>query len=106
MTDITNPQSVKFCNEQIRIAADRLAQAYYHASEVVDLWFAQGHNTTITDNALDTVIDGSTEDGRTVITGADVHAMTTLLAELVADYEANSNDKLNVINKVSVNSRR
>lgn len=38
---ITDPSTIKFCNEQIRPAADKLARAYYRSLKVSQLWAAQ-----------------------------------------------------------------
>jgi len=103
MADITNAEAVTFCNERVRVAADKLAQAYYLAKEVQDEWFANSMASLIPNESGDTVIDGSATDGRHVITGADVTNVITRLGELTTDYEASSNAKLNTILGVAVN---
>lgn len=106
MADITNAEAVRFCNERVRIAADKLAQAYYYAKLVQNEWFANNMSSLIPNNADDTVIDGSATDGRHVITGADVTNVITRCQGLVSDYEASSNAKLNTILNVAVNPRK
>lgn len=95
---ITSPQDVRFCNEQVRVAANDLLRAYRRAEIALDAWFANGHNTSITNSATDNdVIDGSAQDGRPIMTGADVHNLVTRLSELVTDMEASGNAKLNTV---------
>lgn len=106
MADITNPQDVAFCNDRLRVAADKLAQAYYFANATLDVWFANGHSSSIPNNANDTVIDGSLTDGRPILTGQDVHTMMSRISEIVTDYEASGNAKLNTVLAVSVNPDR
>ena len=42
---ITNPQVVKFCNEKIRLVADKLAQAYNFAKDTLNEWYAHDMGT-------------------------------------------------------------
>ena len=106
MADITNPEAVRFCNEKVRVAADRLAQAYYFAKHVQQEWFANSMSSLIPNSGDDDVIDGSATDGRHPITGADATNIITRCGEIVTDMEANSSAKLNTILNVSVNPTR
>ena len=106
MADITDPTAVRFCNERVRTAADRLAQAYNYAKIVSAEWTANDMGTTIPNNSGDTVIDGAATDGRHVITGEDVNSLINRLDELITDYEATSSAKLNTILSVAVNPQR
>ncbi len=105
MADITNPQAVKFTNEQARPMADLYAQAYYALKSLSDVWDAQ-NIVTIIPNAPDVIIDGSASDGRAAITGAMVNGLVTNAKAFVADLEANSKLKLNGLLKIAVNPRR
>lgn len=105
MADITDSEAIKFCNEEVRPAADKLAQAYKFVKTVVDKWNANSMSTKIPDNAADDIIDGSATDGRHPLTGEDVNLLVTRCQELITDYEATSNAKLNTIIKVAVNPR-
>lgn len=100
MADITNPEVIDFSNSEIRRAADRLAVAYYHAIQMRDIWIARGYGASVPNDASP-VVDGAATDGRPAITGVDIHNMINRLGELIADYEANSNAKLNTILRVS-----
>ena len=100
MADITDPQAIRFCNERVRLAANRLAQAYNFAKEVSAEWNAHGGDKLVP-NTDDPVIDGSAIDGRPPITGTKVNLLVNRLSELITDYEANGNAKLNTILAVS-----
>jgi len=104
MADITNPQAVKFCNEQARRIADAYAGMYYFAKSVGDVWTAQGISALIPNDAS-VIIDGSVQDGRATITGAMVNGLVSTLAGLVNDLEANSKLKLNGLLKIAVSPR-
>lgn len=97
MADITNPEAVKFCNERVRTAANKLAQLYYSAKSVSQEWTANDLGTIIAYDNADLVIDGSATDGRHPISGIEVNNLITRLTELVADMEASSNAKLNTV---------
>jgi hypothetical protein len=103
MAGITNPQAVRFCNERLRTAADKLSQAYNFAASVTKEWRSHG-GTSLVPNSTDAVVDGSAKDGRPPIVGSDVSNMINRLDELVADYEADNSAKLNTILKVAVNT--
>lgn len=106
MADITDPTAVAFCNEKIRPAADRLAQAYFDAKAVIAEWNARGGTDFIANDLAAEVIDGAQDDGRPVIDGADVNNIINRLSEFVADMEANGGAKLNTVLAVAVNLTR
>lgn len=94
---------IDFCNKRIRVAADKLAQAYNFAKIVNAEWNARGGATAIP-NTSATISDGSPTDGRPgPLTGIMVNAIVTRLQEKITDYEATSSAKLNTILVVSVN---
>ena len=102
---ITNPQAVKFCNEQARTKADLYAQAYYAFKALVDTWSAQNIGAVIP-NTADVVEDGSISDGRTQITGAMVNGLIANCTAFIADLEASGKLKLNGLLKIAVNPTR
>lgn len=102
MPDITNPQAVRFCNEQARTLADAAAAYYWKAKSVLAEWNSTGMSSLLP-NTSDPVIDGSATDGRTVITGANVNGLINHVQAMVADLEANSNAKLNILMRIEVN---
>jgi hypothetical protein len=104
MAEITNPEAVRFCNERVRVAANKLNAAYKFAKEVQAEWFANDLATIIAYNNGDLVVDGSATDGRHPISGIDVNNLITRLSELTTDYDANSSAKLNTILAVATNN--
>ena len=101
MADITNPEAVRFSNEKVRILADALESAYRTSKAALTEWYANNMGELFP--AADTVVDGSATDGRHPLTGNDVANVINRAAEMVADYEASSNAKLNTVLAVSVN---
>lgn len=102
----TNPQAVRIANEKIRPCADRFGQLYnlckaYQAEAVAEGWAAM-----YTGGAVNTVMDGSDVDGRTVITDADVAAFITDVSSFLTDMEAVSNARRNRALKIAVNPER
>ena len=104
MATITDPEAVRFCNEQVRVGADKLAQMYYAAKAIKDEWIANPNLATLIafDNP-DDVVDGSATDGRHPISGIEVNNLITRLGELITDMEAGGNAKLNTVLAVAVN---
>lgn len=104
MPDITNPQAVVFANEKIRVMADLMASNYLTAKTLVADWNALSMSSLIT-NTSDNIVDGSATDGRSPITGIQATAIVTRAMEIIADYEAGSNAKLNTVLQVKVNGQ-
>lgn len=101
---VTSPQAIAFSNGMIRSFADHASQRYWEAKALVEAWNAQGMSALFP-NDTTAVSDGAATDGRPLITGADVTNVVTRAMELITDYEATSNAKLNTIAKVAVNPR-
>ena len=102
MSDVTNPQAIKFCNERIRTIADQFSRAYKQANEIVAEFELKGLSELIPDSQDAAIIDGSEQDGRTPINGRDVWEMVRLSQDLIA-MGTGPNTKLPTIVKVSVN---
>ena len=99
---ITDPQAIRFCNERVRVAADKFGQLYNWCVSVQNEWAAQGIGALIP-NDSSPIIDGAQTDGRPLITGADVNTLAARVTEFISLLEANTNAKLNHILKVAVN---
>ncbi|MDB4786210.1 hypothetical protein OAG36_00600 [bacterium] len=103
---ITDPAAIKWSNEKARVAADKLVQAYNFAVQVQSEWNSgmssefPNDSSIVEDGAHDTA---TRPDGRTEITGADVNNVMVRAGEIITDYEATSNAKLNTLLAVSVN---
>ena len=100
---IDSPQALRFCNERVRPAADRLAQAYYFAAQVLAEWTALG-GVALVPNSADAVADSASADGRPIITGQQVNNVMNRLSELITDYQAGGNAKLNTVLQVAVHT--
>lgn len=105
MPDITNPQAVRFANEVIRPLADAYAQLYFRTQAVAAEWVAQNIGGIIP-NTADTIIDGSAQDGRAQITGADVNLFAGQAVAFLADADANAKLKLKTMLRIAVNPVR
>lgn len=105
MANITNPQAVRFSNEEVRTIADAHAQLYWAAKSFLGEWTAQNIGALIPNNA-NIMVDGSETDGRATIDGFKINGLVNHLAVMVADLEANNNAKLNVLLQIAVNPVR
>lgn len=107
MADITDPAAIVFSNERIRQAADLMAQGYFRAKAAIAAYDAKNLDAVFGANSGgDTLADGSDTDGRTPILGGEVQAMIQGLRDFVADMEANSNLKHNLVMKIAVHPTR
>lgn len=108
MADISNPQAVFFVNNRIRRMADHLAQAYFEAKQVKAIYTGEGIGDLLGATGSDKILDGShstaaSPDGRPPITVFNVNTIMARIDEVIADYEANTNLKLNQTLLVSPN---
>lgn len=103
---ITDPTAIGFSNDEIRVAADLMAQLYNRAKAIRVRWTALGGAAMFPNDAGETVEDKADTDRRPVINGADVNNIMNRLIELTDDYDAASAAKLNTILAVAVNPNR
>jgi len=68
---------------------------------MLDEWNALGL-ATLVPNDTSPIIDGSAEDGRPIITGADMHGAIASATVLVDDMQANNNANLNDLLRIAV----
>ena len=101
MADVTDPTIVRFSNEQTRIYAECHTRVYYKSVGMLDEWNALGL-ATLVPNDTSPIIDGSAEDGRPIITGADMHGAIASATVLVDDMQANNNANLNDLLRIAV----
>ena len=102
MADITDPEAVRFCNEKVRALADAATRYYYLSKELTNEWDATGMAAKIPDDSSE-IIDGSAQDGRSTITGANVNGLKGHVDTMIADLEASNNTKLNILLNIEVN---
>ena len=100
MADISDPQAVHFCNERVRGAANHFSRLYWWCKLVSEEWASQGIGALIPNDAS-VILDGSAQDGRAIITGADVYTLAARVSEFTALMEADAKLKLNQISKVA-----
>ena len=100
---ITNPEAVRFCNENVRTLADIATRYYYAARAFQNEWVAAGMASKIPNDGGETVVDGSATDGRTPITGQNVNQLQSHINDMLGDLEASSNTKLNILLQIEVN---
>lgn len=103
MPPITNPEAVRFANERSRPLADLVAGAFQAIQAYWQAWDAKGLGAVIP-NDSSVIADGSDADGRTPITGADLHQLKSLCDDLVM-MGVGENTKIPTVLKVSVNPR-
>lgn len=102
MAAITDASAVAFSNKKIRVMADLMYTSYQSAKSLLAEWNATGMSSLIV-NTTDLISDGSPADGRTQITGAQATNIVTRAQDIITDYEASSNAKLNTVALVQVN---
>lgn len=103
MTDITDPAAVRWSNERARPLADLVAGAFQGMVLYAQAWDSKGMGSLIPDDNS-VVDDGSAVDGRTPITGHDLHELRALVTDLVA-MGAGQNSRMPTVLKASVNPR-
>lgn len=72
MADITNPQAIRFVNEQVRPLCERLRALKAEFDALAPIWYG-GINTVITNSTQDAIADGREAEGVSRLTGADIH---------------------------------
>lgn len=103
MATNNNAEAIAFSNQKARVMADAMAQSYFTAKVIVEEWNADSLSSIIL-NTSDLIDDGSSVDGRNPATGASVTNIITRAMEIVTDYEANNNAKLNTVLAMAVNT--
>ena len=80
--ELSNPQLVSYCNDDLRTLADNLYKLAYQIPGSVAVYNARDLGTIINVGGASNLIDdGSAVDGRTRCTGGDVFNMVTLLQD-------------------------
>jgi len=109
MSLLTDAPSVNFCNNQIRPFCDVYGKAIQAAMLLDAQWNAKGLSVSIPNDAAVIIADGSQAgalpqpDGRTSITGADVHNVMLDAEALIANVQANQGLIQSQIVKPAVN---
>jgi len=72
MADISNPQAIRFVNEQVRPLCEKLRALKAEFDALSPIWYG-GINTVITNSTQDAIADGREDEGISRLTGADIH---------------------------------
>ncbi len=104
MANITNPIAVTFANTELRRFNDHTLANYRTAKQLSIDYTAKGISAILGATGTDVIVDGAATDGRAPMTVANVNNIMARANEIVADYEANTNIKINQAAAVSVNA--
>jgi len=107
MSDIINPQVVRFCNEKVRTTSDRIISAIRTMRQFVSDYDADGIGPLVAgDQTLSqsTIADNSDQDGRTRLLGYDVDNFKGKVVALLALLDSDPTIEP-VLTKPSVNSQ-
>jgi hypothetical protein len=104
MPDITNPQVIRFSNENGRPVADAWCSLYNAMKTAASVWAGQGIGALVP-NTADLIADGSDVDGRGRLTGANLISLKGIMDTFLADAEASSNAKRNAFFAAAVNPK-
>lgn len=102
-TSSSNAQAIAFVNNMARRYADAEAQAYNTAVALNAFWNANSVSAVVPNDAT-IILDGAATDGRQIVTGVGTTNIVTRAQEKLADYQANSNAKLNTVLALAVNT--
>lgn len=100
MADIVDPRAIKFSNEVVRPLAESMRLLKAQVDSAMVKWF-DGMNTLIP-NTSDTIVDGRTAEGISVLVGTDI---TNLVTQILAyQTQLNQTGVPQVISKPCVRS--
>ena len=89
MPDITDPRAAKFGDRVVRPMSETMRQLYEDAKRARTRWQDE-ISSLIADTALDTLIDGRTAEGISILDGAEINAIARDLNAYITWYEARS----------------
>jgi hypothetical protein len=106
---IDDPKSRRLVNERVRPLCDAAQQTFRGAMHLIaemDSLAATGVPLdSYIPNTEEVILDGSEEDGRVPLTGADVHRVIEFFRELIVDLNSSQQLPLATINKAAVNGQ-
>jgi hypothetical protein len=105
---IDNPQAAKFCNERLRVAANRIISGIRSLRQMSAEYAANGIGPLVggSQELLDSlVVDGSATDGRTPLTGYDVTLAISSANALLTWADGDGAAHLTALTKPTTNSQ-
>lgn len=90
MADITNPQAVKFCNENARTIANLIGSMYRTLDQFALNVVRDFEENTSGNVDADPIIDGSDVDGRNPVTKVNVAELKFVCEQLKATLDTNT----------------
>lgn len=108
MADNTNPQAVRFCNEQLRVGCDAIISGIRTLRQLTTNYSAQGIGPLVAGNAelqAAVMADGSAVDGRTPLNGYDVDLAKGAAVALLAWADGTGAAYIAALTKPTVNTK-
>ncbi len=102
MADITSPQAIRFCNENVRIIAD-LTEKLRRTGEQFLINVVEFETITSGNANGDVVLDGAASDGRQICTKQSVAEVKYVVEQLVACL--NQDDRETLIHNLVTNGQ-
>jgi len=87
MPPITDPRAVKFSNEAIRPLSERVRDLKSDIDAATTKWFSE-IAALVPSDAADILEDGRTANGDSILSGADITSMMTVLLGIQANLDA------------------
>lgn len=86
---LDNPQVTRFCNEGLRVAADKFGDAYYAAKALCESFDATNMAALLGADSQfsNLIVDGSATDGRPQISAGGVALTITNIKSLITQLE-------------------
>lgn len=96
---ITDAEAIRFVNERIRPAAEKIRNLRAEMADHKAVWF-QGISTVVPNSAAQVLEDGREAEGVSRLTGADVNNMVTRMDALLTVLDAPN--AMDVVHKTAV----
>lgn len=83
---ITDPQAIKFLNEVVRPLCEQVRAQHAKTGDASTSWY--GGINTLFPNTAEVVDDGRASEGISVLTGANVNSVMSILLAMDAQYNS------------------
>lgn len=83
---INNPQAIAFANDVIRPLCERVRSQHFRTQDAVTAWF--GGINTLFPNDSTILNDGRASEGVSILTGAQVNSVMSILIAMDAQYNS------------------